>query len=308
MHSGGGTIDNNGIAITIGQPLVAPVGDGVTNIAVTGATGYRGAPYVQIAGGGSPTTPATAVANLDPTTGEVTSVTVTNPGTGYTSAPTMTLVGGGGAAGTLTPSVGAITGGGLTFQGSGTTTLSGVGNTYSGTTNVNAGTLLVTGTKTGAGGVNVASGATLGGTGSIAGNISITGGTLAPGTSVGMLTMNNNVTIDANGFFQVQYDSTAQTIDLATIGGSFDINGGTVNFADVGSGSLTQPSYVFATFNGGTRTFSATNVPVGYIVSEIGNSLALVQAIPEASAFFCLGVAAFISGGFATFRRRRTAN
>jgi autotransporter-associated beta strand protein len=307
VHSGGGTIDNNGVAITIGQDLVSPTGDGVTSIAVSGATGYRGAPYVQLTGGGF-TTPATAVANLD-SNGEVVSITVTNPGTGYTGAPTVTLVGGGGAAGTTTPSVGAITGGGLTFQGSGTTTLAGAGNNYSGTTTVSAGTLLVNGAKTGSGAVNVSSGATLGGTDSVAGNVSITGGTLAPGASVGNLTMTGNVTIDSNGFFQVEYDSTLQTIDLATVGGSFDINGGTVNFADVGSGALDQSSYVFATFTGGTRTFSATNVPAGYLVQEIGQSLVLVQAIPEAGAFLSVGLVGLLCGGFATVRRqRRTVN
>jgi hypothetical protein len=75
--------------------------DSVNSIAVTdGGAGYFTiAPTVLIAGGGTPTTVATATASMDtdntsPTYGQVISITVTNPGAGYTSNPIVTLTGG----------------------------------------------------------------------------------------------------------------------------------------------------------------------------------------------------------------------
>ena len=154
----------------------------------------------------------------------------------------------------------------------------------------------------------MAANATLGGNGSLAGNVTIAGsGTLSPGTSVGNFTMTGNVTIDANGFFNVEYNTTSQTIDLATISGTFSINGGTINFVnETGIGVLTGPSYTLATFTGGTRTYTAANVPVGYYLVDTGSSLVL-QQIPEAGALLSLGLIALVSGIFTTFRRHRTA-
>ena len=87
-------IDDSGIAVTIGQALIAPAGNGVTSIGVTGGVGYVDTPVVQITGGGS--SGATAIANID-TSGNLTSITVTNPGSGYgTASPTVALLGGGG--------------------------------------------------------------------------------------------------------------------------------------------------------------------------------------------------------------------
>src|SRR5262249_8597471 len=81
----------------------------------------------------------------------------------------------------------AITGatGSLTKEGGGILTLTGA-NTYGGGTTVNNGTLLAnntTGSATGAGTVTVNANGILGGTGSIAGNVIVNGGQLAPGAS-----------------------------------------------------------------------------------------------------------------------------
>ncbi len=92
-YSGLVTVD-----IRSGSGATAAVGslndDGtVTGVVVTNSgTGYSVAPTVTFSGGGTPTTPATAVANISG--GRVTGITITNPGAGYASAPTVTLTGG----------------------------------------------------------------------------------------------------------------------------------------------------------------------------------------------------------------------
>lgn len=138
--AGGAVIDTNSFNATIAAALLAPTGDGVASISVTdGGSGYVGAPYAQITGGGG--VGATAYATINPATGVVTGIVVTNPGIGYTSAPTVTLVGGGGSGATVdTPTLAANASGGLTKSGAGVLTLSGA-SSYTGATLIGAGTL-----------------------------------------------------------------------------------------------------------------------------------------------------------------------
>ncbi|WP_449070532.1 beta strand repeat-containing protein [Prosthecobacter sp.] len=145
--AGGAVIDTNGFNPTLATALLAPTGEGVSSIPVTsGGSGYIGAPYVEISGGGGSGATASATVDLDPTSatyGQITGIVITNPGRDYTSAPTVTLLGGGGtgaATGTITTV--ANTSGGLTKLGAGTLTLSGAtANTYTGLTSVQAGQL-----------------------------------------------------------------------------------------------------------------------------------------------------------------------
>ncbi|MEN3940415.1 autotransporter-associated beta strand repeat-containing protein [Prosthecobacter sp. SYSU 5D2] len=144
---GGAVIDSNGVNITIPIALLTPTGDGVSAIPlISGGSGYIGAPYVEITGGGGSGATASATVDQDPTSatyGQILSITVTNPGIGYTAAPTITLIGGGGtgaAIGTVTTLTN--TSGGLTKSGTGILTLSGAAeNTFTGTSQILAGEL-----------------------------------------------------------------------------------------------------------------------------------------------------------------------
>jgi autotransporter-associated beta strand protein len=146
VYGGGASIDSSNFNITIAQNLLAPDGQGITNIAWTAGNlgGYIGAPYVAISGGNG--TGATAVALFDYTTGTVTGIVITSAGFSYTSPPTVTLIGGGntnyvvGAA-----DIGANASGGFAKLGVGILTLTGT-NTYGGLTDIRAGALSIAGT------------------------------------------------------------------------------------------------------------------------------------------------------------------
>ena len=163
IYSNGATIDDGGFAITDSLPLQAPMGYGVSSIAVTnGGAGYFAPPIVTLTGGGG--TGATASAQVDFAGGMVTNVLVSNPGSGYGSGDTLTVAfigGGGSGAAANTPVLAANTSGGLVKAGAGTLTLSGA-NSFTGDTTISNGVLAL-----GAGGslastnINVISGATL---------------------------------------------------------------------------------------------------------------------------------------------------
>ena len=144
--NGGAVIDTNGLNSTLGIALLSPTGNGVSSVAVNASgSGYVGAPYVEISGGGSGAT-AYAVVDLDPasaTYGQLTGIVVSNPGNGYTAAPTITLIGGGGTGAEIgMVTTAANTSGGLTKSGAGILTLSGTtANTFTGMSHVTAGQL-----------------------------------------------------------------------------------------------------------------------------------------------------------------------
>jgi autotransporter-associated beta strand protein len=140
VYAGGATIDSDTNNITINAGLLAPLGNGITGISVTNfGSGYVGAPYVQITGGGGSN--ATAIAQFDPLSQTVTNILITSPGWGYVSEPTITLLGGGGTSAAATGTFSAVSGGGLTKLGSGTLTLAG-SNTFGGGIDLQQGGLL----------------------------------------------------------------------------------------------------------------------------------------------------------------------
>jgi len=245
IYGGGATINNNGAALTIAQPLLAPGGYGVHAIGLaSGGTGYIAPPIVTISGGAG--NGATAVAQINLVTGAVTNLLVTCAGNGYLNTDTLTVVlaGGGGSGATAnTPALVANTSGGLTSVGSGTLTLTGA-STYTGNTTITNGTLAL-----GAGGsiansanINVWNGATfdvtannftlvagqtLSGTGIVNGSVT-NNGTIAPGaspSSIGHLSLNNNLTLLSAGVVSVALNATSMTSDQLIVNGTANYGG-----------------------------------------------------------------------------------
>ena len=147
LYAGGAVFDASNFTLTVNHPLTAASGAGVAAIelpaAIRDATGYIGAPFIKISGGGG--RGATAHCLYDAHARKVTGIKVTSPGTGYTSAPTATISGGGytnvyTVAATLAPNA---TTGGVTVRastGTGTVVLA-AENAFSGEVAVESGTL-----------------------------------------------------------------------------------------------------------------------------------------------------------------------
>ena len=102
--------------------------------------------------------------------------------------------------------------GAVTLNGRGTVVMAGT-NTHSGAITIGAGTLLIRGV-TGTSPLTAAGG-TITGDGRVAGPVVIgAGGTLAPGTSIGTLTIGSSLTLQAGGVMSVEVSKTARTNDM----------------------------------------------------------------------------------------------
>jgi outer membrane autotransporter protein len=128
--------------------------------------------------------------------------------------------------------------------GSGTLTLDGA-NTYTGVTEVQQGALIV-GSVAGngasvAGDVVVSGGATLGGHGRIGGDVEVAGGGIvAPGHSIGTLTVDGNFTASQGSVLEYEFgapDADFQALgsgDSVTVGGNLELDGATLDVTDAG--------------------------------------------------------------------------
>lgn len=135
--------------------------------------------------------------------------------------------------------------GGLVKDGSGVFALSGV-STYTGPTVVNAGTLTVNGSLASA--VSVNSGATLNGSGQIA-NLVVNNATVAPGNSIGTLTVAGNFTQNG-GVYQVQVNAVGQNDRINALGGA-TLNGGTVQVQAQSGSYARNTTYTILNATGG---------------------------------------------------------
>ena len=151
----------------------------------------------------------------------------------------------------------------FTKVGTGNWTLTGA-NSYTGGTIVDGGTLTVnnaSGSGTGSGAVTVNTGATLAGNGIISGSVTInSGAAIAPGTSIGTLTVNNSVTLASGSATLIEINRTTLSQDLLNVLTTLNY-GGTLTVTNL-SGTLASGDS-FKIFDAATYagSFIATNLP-----------------------------------------------
>lgn len=132
------------------------------------------------------------------------------------------------------------------FTKTGTGSLNLTGNsTLSGPTTIAAGRLAVNGSLANSA-VTVESGATLGGNGTIGRLNVLAGGIVAPGNSIGTLTVNGNVTFAPGSIYQVEVNGAGQSDQIISTG-TITVSGATLAIAAI-SGSM-PPSARFKLFD-----------------------------------------------------------
>jgi uncharacterized protein with beta-barrel porin domain len=135
---------------------------------------------------------------------------------------------------------------------------------FSGPINVDGGTLAVNGDMSAASALTVNAGGALGGTG-LVGTTMVNGGTLAPGNSIGTLTVNGNLGFTAASTYAVEVSPA--TADRTNATGTATLGGATVA-ASFAPGSYVAKQYVILNAAGGVSgTFGAlvnTNLPSGF--------------------------------------------
>jgi autotransporter-associated beta strand protein len=156
-----------------------------------------------------------------------------------------------------------ISGPGSLIQSAGTLTLAGL-NSYTGATTVAGGTLNVNGSIASSSQTTVNAGGTLGGNG-IVGNTTINGGTLAPGNSIGVLTVQGNLVFTAASHYMVEVSPS--NADRTNVTGTAALGSATVN-ANFAAGAYVVKQYTILNAAGGVSgIFNGpvnTNLPGGF--------------------------------------------
>jgi hypothetical protein len=175
-----------------------------------------------------------------------------------------------GATSGTTTYTGTIVGGGNLTKGNAASTANQVlaGNTTLGTVAVSFGTLSNNATMTTSGGVTVGAAGTLGGTGTIIGAIG-NSGIIAPGNSVGTLSVTGNVTDAAGSSWNIELSGA--TADKLAVIGNIDLSGtDTLIVTGAGTGS----SWTIGTYTG-TETGVFDTITSGYTVAYAGGNIVL---------------------------------
>jgi len=272
--AGGFTLNSGALGLgrdTVGSPTITsgPVGTGTFTINAAGSNGA-----VLRATGGARTVNNPTTINGDFVVDGSNDLTLGGAMNLGTTVKTIAVANTG-----LTTFAGVMSGagGGITKAGAGTLVLAtGVTHNYTGATNVIGGALRVNGTLDNTGttvtvGNNAANTGMLSGTGIINRPVSaISGGTIKPGASPGVLTVNNTVTMATGSIFAGDIQGTtpgngtnnhAQLI----VTGGLTLNSPTLNLTFAGYTPTATDQIEFVRYTGGTLTGTFNGLPDGAI-------------------------------------------
>ncbi|WP_334522842.1 autotransporter domain-containing protein [Bradyrhizobium sp. AZCC 2230] len=291
----GGTVDLGGFAQTINN--VALAGGGLSHGLLTGAVTSTGGAIASVGGSmsltanggltaflfGNTYTGATTVNNgatlfsiVDNSFSAASAMTINTGGTVNLGGTAQTinavaLAGGtlksGLLNGTVTSTGGTLDGlsGGMSLTTTGGHTTVTSPNAYTGATTVNGGVLSVNGSITSD--VTVNAGGTLGGNGTV-GNTTINGGALAPGDSIGLLTVQGNLVFTVAASYMVEVSPVSA--DRTNVTGTATLGDATVN-ASFAPGTYVAKQYTIVNASSGVHgKFSAlvnTDLPSGFTAS-----------------------------------------
>jgi autotransporter-associated beta strand protein len=288
LGAAGATFDTNDNIVTLASTISGTGGltkQGGGTLILSGINTYAGGTTVNV-----DTLSVSSDANLGAASGGLTLNSAALQTTAsFTSARTITLSGPGGgflpAAGTTLTLTGNIGGtGALAMAGAGTLNLTGT-NSYTGGTMVGSGTLKINGSI--AGNVAVGAAGTLGGNGTIGGNVA-NAGTLAPGNSIGLLTVNGSYAQMAGSTYQVEVNNAGQG-DRINVGGAAAIQGGTVQLLAAAGSYANSTTYTILRATGGVSgVYAGVNSNFAFLTPTLSydaNDVFLTLALPGQNAF-----------------------
>lgn len=197
----------------------------VSGITITNAgTGFTTAPTIAFSGGTVTTAGTNPTGTGNATNFTVNGITVTNPGSGYTTAPTISFGSGTGTTATANLSA-VIMAANTTIGGTGDIAINADISGNFAITKAGTGALTINGSSN-TSTVTINTG-TLRGTGSFTGDVTINGGTHAPGNSPGIMTTSGSYTLAAAATLQIEINgSTPGTQhDQVGVGGTVTLVG-----------------------------------------------------------------------------------
>lgn len=141
-----------------------------------------------------------------------------------------------------------LAGNGNIAQLAGTTVLTADSSGFTGTTAVSGGKLVVNGALGGS--LRMAAGSVIGGSGTIPGLAVVAGGVVAPGNSIGTLTVAGNIGFASGSVYQVEIDPAGRS-DRLQVNGNATLAGGTVQVAKAAGVYLPGMRYTIVNATGG---------------------------------------------------------